>query len=123
MAAPALTAMAVPDLTRPRAGRGARPAWLRSLLWFGVLAGCGAGGTLPIATQTDASRAHVELASLQRGRSLVASKCGSCHRPPLPSDHGAIAWPREVDAMAPRAHLDVAERDLVERYFVTMAAR
>ena len=84
-----------------------------------VLVGC--GGSLPTATAIDASRAHVELADLQNGRSLVVSKCGACHRPPMPADHGANEWPVMLDEMAGRAHLDFMQRRLIQEYLVAMA--
>ena len=93
-----------------------RHAVLVSIL---VLVGC--GGSLPTATATDASRAHVELADLQNGRSLVVSKCGACHRPPMPSDHGANEWPEKLDEMSARAHLDFMQRRLIQEYLVAMA--
>jgi hypothetical protein len=87
----------------------------------GLLAGCGGG--LPVATAGDAARAGVELADLQQGRSLVAAKCSSCHRTPLPTEHHTGEWPHMLDEMAVRSHLDVAQHHLIEAYLVTMAAR
>jgi nitrate/TMAO reductase-like tetraheme cytochrome c subunit len=89
------------------------------VLVLGVLAGCG----MSPPTATDASRAHIELADLQRGRSLLVTKCGNCHRPPLPTDHGAHEWPEKLDEMATRANLDVMQGHLIEQYLVTMAMR
>ena len=93
----------------------------RVVLLLGVLAGCSA--SLPAATASDASRAHLELADLQHGRALVVSKCGSCHRPPLPTEHAATEWPVMLDEMSARANLDVMQRRLIEGYLVTMAMR
>jgi hypothetical protein len=86
---------------------------------LGVLAGCRVSP--PTATVTDASRAHLELADLQHGRSLLVSKCGNCHRPPMPADHSAREWPEKLDEMATRANLDFMQRRLIEQYLVTMA--
>lgn len=91
-----------------------------ALAMAGLVAGCGVSP--PPATALDASRAHIELAELQRGRSLLVSKCGGCHRPPLPADHRGGSWPEKLDEMSPRAHLDVLQRHLIEAYLVTMAA-
>lgn len=88
---------------------------------LGILAGCGMSP--PPATALDASRAHIELAELQQGRSLLVSKCGGCHRTPLPGEHRGDAWPVKLDDMSARAHLDVLQRHLIEEYLVTMAAR
>jgi len=93
-----------------------RHAVLVSIL---VLVGC--GGSLPAATAIDASRANVELADLQNGRSLVVAKCGACHRPPMPTDHGATEWPVMLDEMSARAHLDFMQRRLIQEYLVAMA--
>ena len=101
----------------PRAAR-----WLCALgVAAGLAGGCGPG--LPAATPADATRAHVELAELQHGRSLVVSKCGGCHRPPLPSDAGSDAWPSKLDEMSARSHLDANQRRLIEAYLVTLATR
>jgi len=86
-----------------------------------VLAGCGMSP--PAATAIDASRAHVELADLQRGRSLLVSKCGGCHRTPQPAEYSGETWPGKLDEMTARANLDVVQRHLIEAYLVTMAAR
>jgi cytochrome c553 len=75
----------------------------------------------PTATANDAARANVELAELSRGRSLLVAKCGNCHRPPMPADHGAHEWPVMLDEMSVRANLDVQQRHLIEQYLVTMA--
>jgi hypothetical protein len=87
------------------------------------LAGGGCAPSLPAATPADAVRANVELADLQRGRTLVVSKCGGCHRPPLPAEHGGDAWPSKLDEMSARSNLDVNQRHLIEAYLVTMATR
>lgn len=91
------------------------------VLVLGVLAGCGMSP--PAATALDASRANVALADLQNGRSLLMSKCGSCHRPPLPTEHRALDWPEKLDEMSQRSNLDHMQRQLIEGYLVTMAAR
>ncbi|HEX7836761.1 MAG TPA: hypothetical protein VF469_04810 [Kofleriaceae bacterium] len=107
----------------PSAARSVRPG---NLILWGVLswlalAGCGMG--LPVATSGDAARAGVELADLQQGRTLVAAKCGSCHRPPQPAEHRTGDWPHMLDEMATRSQLDITQRHLIEQYLVTMAAR
>ena len=113
----------VPRPTRPGnlIGYLARRAALASLLLGGLVAGC--GGTLPVATAGDAARAGVALADLQQGRSLVAAKCSSCHRTPQPAQRKTDDWPRMLDEMSRRAKLDRTERQAIESYLVTMAAR
>ena len=80
-------------------------------------------GMPPQATAVDAERGHVELATLEHGRTLLVSKCGNCHTPPLPSEHLAAEWPIKLDEMSARAGLDVAQRRVIEEYLVTMARR
>jgi cytochrome c5 len=55
--------------------------------------------TRPWATNSD----------LVEGRSLFASRCGSCHGLPSPSSHGADQWPGLVASMAKPAALDTAD--------------
>jgi nitrate/TMAO reductase-like tetraheme cytochrome c subunit len=86
-----------------------------------ALAGCRVSP--PTATVGDASRANIELADLQRGRSLLVSKCGNCHRPPMPGERGANEWPEKLDKMTARANLDPAQRHLIEEYLIAMASR
>lgn len=90
-----------------------------SLALVGALAACGGG--LPVVTAGDAARAGVQLADLQEGRSLVAAKCGNCHRPPQPDEHRTSDWPRMLGEMASRSHLDTSQQHLIERYLVAMA--
>jgi len=75
----------------------------------------------PLATPADAERGNVELASLQEGRTLLLRKCGSCHKPPLPRQHGAAEWPGKLEEMAARSNLDLSQRRAIERYLVVMA--
>ena len=94
---------------------------MRRLVITLLLAGC--GGTPPIATVADAQRAHLELAQLQEGRSLLLSKCGNCHRPPMPADEAVAAWPAKITEMSERAGLVGPQRQMIETYLVTMAQR
>jgi cytochrome c5 len=85
--------------------------------------GAGCGGALPVATPVDAARSGVALAELQQGRSLVAAKCSSCHRTPQPAEHRTDEWPRMIDEVSRRAHVDGGERQAIRDYLVTMATR
>src|SRR5580765_7953323 len=100
-------------------------AVLASLVLAGVASlaalGAGCGGALPVATAGDATRAGVALAELQQGRSLVAAKCSSCHRTPQPAEHRTDEWPRMIDEMSRRAHVDGGERQAIQAYLMTMA--
>jgi cytochrome c553 len=77
----------------------------------------------PMATLADAQRANVQLAELQDGRALVVRKCGNCHAPPVPKDHTAGEWPKQLDEMSVRANLDRKQRFLIQQYFVVMTER
>jgi cytochrome c5 len=94
-------------------------AVLASLVVAALGAGC--GGALPVATATDAARSGVALAELQQGRSLVAAKCSGCHRTPQPTEHRSDEWPKMIDEMSRRAHVDNRERQAMQDYLVTMA--
>jgi cytochrome c553 len=86
-----------------------------------ALAGCRVSP--PSATASDASRGNVELADLQQGRKLLLTKCGNCHRPPMPAEYHASEWPTKLDEMTARANLDEGQRHLIEEYLMTMASR
>jgi hypothetical protein len=93
-----------------------------TVLVAAVSAGAGCARSLPpLATSADAARANVGLASLQEGRTLLLRKCGSCHRPPLPRQHPAAAWPGKLDEMAARSNLDLGQRRAIEQYLIVMA--
>ena len=79
--------------------------------------------TPPHATPADASRANVQLAELKEGRALMVTKCGNCHKPPMPAEHTAAEWPSKLDEMAARSNLDPQQRQLIQQYFVVMASR
>jgi hypothetical protein len=99
-------------------------AVLASLVLAGFTGlGTGCVGALPVATAGDAARAGIALAELQQGRSLVAAKCSGCHRTPQPAEHRTDEWPRMIDEMSQRAHVDGSERQAIRDYLVTMAAR
>ncbi len=96
---------------------------MRKYLLLFALAAC-APRVPPPASASDAERAHVELAELQQGRTLLVQKCGnSCHTTPLPSEHTPAEWPAKLDEMSARSKLQPMQRALIEKYLVTMAAR
>lgn len=74
----------------------------------------------PVATEADAARAHVALAELERGRSLLLARCGSCHDTPLPSREPAADWPRRVGDMAARAGLRGDEPQVIAAYLIAL---
>ena len=97
---------------------------MKSLLLPLVLLAACAPRVPPPVTSGDADRAHVELAELQQGRTLLVQKCGnSCHVTPMPAQHTAAEWPAKLNEMADRSHLQPMQRALIEKYLVTMATR
>ena len=93
---------------------------MKRLLVLALVAGCRVAP--PHATEADAERTHVAQDELERGRSLLVSKCGaSCHAAPLPSQHTARDWPAKLDEMSARAGIDRAQRRLIEEYLVAMS--
>jgi len=95
----------------------------RIVLVLALVAGC-VRPAPPAVTASDAERAHVELAELQRGRELLVKKCGgACHVVPLPTQHASAEWPSRLDEMAQRSGLDRSQRRLIEQYLVTMSTR
>jgi hypothetical protein len=74
----------------------------------------------PIATAADADRAHVPLAELSHGRDLLIERCGGCHTVPGPAAETRDKWPAQLDDMAQRAGIDLAQRHLIEQYVLAM---
>ncbi len=98
------------------------------MVMAGVMIAACAATTLPVATETDATRARdrfpgVTAMDLAHGRKLYQGRCGACHRPVQPAAVPPAEWPGRVHEMQQRAHLSEAEAALVERYLVTMSAR
>jgi cytochrome c5 len=98
-----------------------RLAGMISLVAVSALAACGA--MPPVATAGEAARANVALAELEQGRSLLLSKCGNCHAPPVPASQRSADWPAKVDEMAVRSKLVAGQRDLIAQYLVAIASR
>ena len=94
---------------------------MRVLVLLLGLAACGVDP--PRATALDAQRSKVALEQLSEGRSLMIEKCGGCHRPPLPIEKVATAWPKALDEMSTRSKLDTRQRHMIEQYLVVMASK
>ena len=96
---------------------------MKKLLLLAAFAACRPAAP-PMASEADAARGHVDVATLEEGRSLLVRKCGgACHKVPLPSQHTAAEWPVKLDEMSTRAGLAPGQRQLIEQYLVTMAPR
>ena len=96
---------------------------IRALFALALASVAGCRLTPPVATSVDAERGQVALAELQQGRQMMIRKCGNCHRPPMPGDHPAAAWPAKLDEMSIRAGLKRDQRHLIEQYLVLMSRR
>lgn len=83
---------------------------------------------LPHATVDDATRAQARwpeasVATLEAGRRLFADRCSGCHALRLPSEYPAARWPALLSQMEKEAKLAPEERELIERFVLTVAAR
>lgn len=102
-------------------------AFLATLLAGAILAACGSSA-LPEPTVADASRgsAHfpdLTLAELQQGRTLYASRCGSCHALKRPAELLPEQWQEEVSEMRSKngVKLSDAEARAIVRYLAVAA--
>lgn len=99
----------------------------RPLVAFALVAAAALGAcaprTPPRATSEDAIRMRVDLAQLERGRTLLVARCGSCHTVPAPSAHTPAEWPARLDEMAARSALAPAEQQAIEQYLVAVLTR
>ena len=77
--------------------------------------------TPPIVTP-EMARKDVDLALLQRGRSLFAYRCVQCHTAPSIWYYRAEDWPLIVNSMAHRASLKPAEREAIIAYILAVRA-
>lgn len=94
---------------------------LRFVLALSLIGACAPAA--PHATADDAIRARVDLATLERGRTLLVGKCGGCHTPPSPSAHTAAEWPARLDEMAARSALTPEQQRAIERYLFAVLTR
>jgi mono/diheme cytochrome c family protein len=98
---------------------------VKRLLVLLVLGAC-AHSAPPVATEADVARASgqfpgITVEELNRGRSIYAGRCSSCHQPPAPTDHRVDEWPGHVAEMSERARLTDEEEALVVRYVQVMS--
>lgn len=107
--------------------RGRRAGLLASLVISSLAVAC-AGKLPPPATPADVQWAQgqwptVVAGDLEAGRQVLLTKCEDCHRPPLPEEHAPAAWPGYLDEMAPRAKLTAEDRNVLEKYVLTLARK
>jgi len=75
------------------------------------------------ATMANAGAKHLDLATLNEGRSLFVHRCIECHTLP-PFWHYKIEdWPQILDSMAHRARLKPREREAILAYIRAARAR
>jgi mono/diheme cytochrome c family protein len=70
----------------------------------------------------DATKQHVDLGTLQQGRTLFVNRCIECHTLPPLWRYRAEDWPEIVNSMSHRASLKPAERDAILAYIIAARA-
>lgn len=106
-----------------------------------MLSACGAGApgaadasgdwassTLPDPTEADVARAQIwapeaTVADLERGRTLYADRCSSCHQLMAPSAYPQERWPGFVSEMRQQAALKPDQERHLVLYLRVMASR
>lgn len=53
---------------------------------------------------------------IAEGQKLYTGKCGNCHGLPAANARTEEKWPKTIDWMAPKAHLDEVQKDKVLKY-------
>ncbi len=118
-----MTRLTGPSAPVPRWGGG--PFLVAGLAAL-VVSGCVA--PLAHATPDDAVRAEsrwpgTTVDSLEAGRRLMTFRCTGCHGMKLPQKFPAEKWPKLLVDMQKEAKLTPAEKDLIERFILTIATR
>ncbi len=60
------------------------------------------------------------LDDLRRGRTLYATRCGSCHVAPLPSSRPAALWPHVVADMVHKGKVTTEDGATITRFLVAV---
>ncbi|HEY1038660.1 MAG TPA: cytochrome c [Bacteroidia bacterium] len=58
----------------------------------------------------------VSEADIAEGQKLYTGKCGTCHGLPAVTDRTEEKWPKTMDWMAPKAHMDDVQKEKVLKY-------
>jgi hypothetical protein len=119
----------------PSPAREARalPRRCRQLLRLGIalyvatFAACETANYAPPVTptmtrSTSLAKQHVDLAKLERGRTLFVHRCIECHTLPPIWKYSREDWPKIVNDMSHRASLKPAERDAIVAYIMAVRA-
>jgi hypothetical protein len=63
--------------------------------------------------------ASATLEELNKGKTLLMDKCGSCHGAPSPRKHDSSGWVTTLDNMQPKAKINDAEKALIFKYLTS----
>ena len=98
---------------------------MKALAWivagFGLIAGC-ATVVIPHPTALHAERSGVALETLEHGRGLFVSHCGSCHLAPEPRSRNAEQWALLLPEMLEDSRLDPQQATEVLAFLQALAA-
>jgi len=90
------------------------------------LAACESINYVPPATpqMADATKGRpVDVALLQKGRTLLAHRCIECHTLPPLWHYKIEDWPEIVNSMSHRASLKPADRDAIVAYILAVRSQ
>jgi len=90
------------------------------------LAACESINYVPPATPQMAGATKgrpVDVALLQKGRTLLAHRCIECHTLPPPWHYKIEDWPEIVNSMSHRASLKPADRDAIVAYILAVRSQ
>jgi len=93
---------------------------------FACLAACQSLNYVPPATPQMAATTEglpVNVALLQKGRTLLVHRCIECHTLPPLWHYKTEDWPEIVNSMAPRASLKPADRDAIVAYILAVRSQ
>jgi hypothetical protein len=99
---------------------------MKKILAFLVVAGClvacqSVNYVPPVTSHMAATRERpVNVATLQKGRTLLVHRCIECHTLPPLWHYKIDDWPKIVNGMAHRASLKPAERDAIIAYILAV---
>lgn len=63
--------------------------------------------------------ATATLEELNKGKTLLMDKCGSCHATPSPRKHDSNGWVTTLDRMQPQAKISDNEKALIFKYLTS----
>jgi mono/diheme cytochrome c family protein len=84
------------------------------------LASCETCNYLPTVATSSWRKQNVDVARLERGRTLFAHRCIECHTLPALWKYSRDDWPAIVNSMSHRASLKPADRDAVIAYILAV---